>query len=90
MTGPQKLHIAWVSLIGLSIMSTALTFPALATYWPTASGLSVLVLAWLKARIILARYLGLATAPRWQSGFNRALGAVFLAFMALYLVPLLR
>jgi Zn-dependent protease len=84
-----RLHIAWLSLIGLSIASTALSFPVLSTYWPTATGLSVLLFAWLKARIILAEYLGLAAAPRWQRGFNHALGALCLTFSALYLAPLL-
>jgi len=84
----KTLHIALISLIGLSLASTLLSFPAFSSHWSTASGIAVLLLAWQKARIILAQYLGLAAAPRWQRGFNLALGAVFLTFLALYLVPL--
>ena len=88
--GNKALHIAWVSLIVLSIAATALSFPAINSYWPTASGIAVLILAWLKARIILARYLGLAAAPAWARGFDLALGGLFVIFLALYLVPILR
>jgi hypothetical protein len=83
----KALHTAWVSLIGLSIASTLLSLPETGSHWPTASGLVVLLLAWQKARIILARYLGLSAAPAWRHGFNLALGALFLILSGLFLRP---
>ncbi len=50
-------------------------------------GIAILVLAWLKARLILAAYLGLAAAPFWRRGFEIALAAYGLLLAALYLIP---
>lgn len=64
---------AWIGLLALSAASTVLAvgFPAnkpgLAL---TLSGAAILALAWLKARLIFARYLGLAAAPFWLRGFE--------------------
>lgn len=83
----RSLHIAWLSLIGLSMASTLLSLPALANFWPVSTGVAVLLLAWQKARIILAQYLGLAAAPTWRRGFNLALGGLFMVFLGLYMLP---
>lgn len=84
----RALHTAWGALMGLSLASTLLSLPAIWLVWPVAAGIGVLVLAWLKARIILKRYLGLSAAPSWQRGFDITL-AVFLALLlGLYLAPL--
>lgn len=66
---------AWIILLALSALTTALAVaqPAL-TGWAIPACSSVLLgLAWLKARVILARYLGLAAAPDWLRGFNLVL-----------------
>lgn len=80
---------AWLALIGLSLGSTLIAL----WHWPGAlaalAGALILTLAWLKARIILARYLGLAAAPFWRRGFDIALAAFCLLLLALYLVPVL-
>ena len=59
----------------------------LATWWFTVDrGLlaAILVLAWLKARVILNRYLGLAGVPGARRGFGAGLGAFALAALVLY------
>ena len=45
----------------------------------------VLMLALLKARVILSRYLGLWRAPSWRRGFNLSLTAFCLTLLGLYL-----
>lgn len=76
---------AWVWLVALSIGSTivALTLPRLQA---TVAGVVILTLAWLKARVILARYLGLAAVPAVAFGFGLVLGLFMLAALGLYLV----
>ena len=80
---------AWLWLIGLSFGSTLVSLwpwpPALAAL---AGGL-VLGLAWLKARVILSRYLGLCEAPAWRRGFGISLGLFCLLLLGLYLAPAL-
>lgn len=79
---------AWVTLIGLSLGSTVLSL----WHWPpnltALSGTVILTLGWLKARVILARYLGLSAAPFWRRGFGLALGLFCLLLLGLYLLPL--
>jgi len=79
---------AWVLLLVLALASTFLALPWLWNIWPTVAGSGVLVLAWLKARVVLARYLGLAAAPTWQRGFDISLGLFCLLLLVLYLAPL--
>lgn len=78
---------AWGWLAGLSLGSTAISLWA----WPPAltalAGAIILALAWAKARVILARYLGLAQAPFWRRGFETALALFCLLLLGLYLVP---
>lgn len=84
----NPLSRAWLWLIGLSLGSTAVSL----WHWPPAftalAGGVILVLAWLKARVILARYLGLCDAPFWRRGFEISLGLFCLLLLALYLAPL--
>lgn len=79
---------AWGWLIGLSLGSAAVSL----WQWPpllaAAAGGIILALAWLKARVILARYLGLAGAPFWRRGFGIALALFCLLLLGLYLLPL--
>lgn len=85
---PDPLLRAWAALIGLSLGSAALSLwpwpPALSPF----AGTLILALAWLKARVILARYLGLAAAPFWRRGFEIALAAFCLLLLGLYLLPM--
>jgi len=55
---------------------------------PTTTGVMLLLLAWQKARIILAWYLGLTSSPTWQRGFSLASGALCLAILGLHLAAL--
>jgi hypothetical protein len=84
----RTLYIAWGGLVALSLTSTLLSLPGVWAHWPAVSGITILVLAWLKARIILSQYLGLAAAPFWRRGFNFALAVLCLLMMGLYLIPL--
>jgi hypothetical protein len=54
-----------------------------------AAGAAILAQALVKARVILARYLGLDAAPSWLSGFTTVLGLWALLMLGLYLVPVL-
>jgi hypothetical protein len=70
---------AWGWLVALSLIATAVAALGLQPRWLAAAALP---LAWVKAQIILNRYLGLAQAPAIARGFALALGA----FMALLIV----
>lgn len=81
------LERAWIWLIGLSLLSTAV---ALGQPWLPAgiswlAGLVVLAIAGQKARIILSDYLELAEAPQILRGFTFALALFLLAAVGLYL-----
>lgn len=84
----RALYFAWGCLIALSLASTLLSLPGLWAHWPVVTGIAILVLAWLKARIILSQYLGLAAVPSWRRGFDFALALLCLLLLGLYLVPL--
>lgn len=83
----DPLFRAWGWLIGLSLCSTLLSL----WHWSPAltplAGALILTLGWLKARVILGRYLGLAAAPFWRRGFEIALALFCLLLLGLYLVP---
>lgn len=80
----HPLFTAWLALAILGIGTT------LVTLWQTpllsraaVTGL-VLVLAGLKARVILARYLGLAASPFWTRTFDLVIALFLLAAFAIY------
>ncbi|MAN99693.1 MAG: nitric oxide reductase F protein [Roseovarius sp.] len=77
---------AWGWLIGLSLCSTGVSL----WHWPATltplAGALILTLGWLKARVILGRYLGLEAAPFWRRGFDIALALSCLLLLGLYLV----
>lgn len=77
---------AWLALVALSAVATAVSLlrPASPPWVATAAGAVILVLAWLKARVILDRYLGLAGVPGARRGFGAGLGAFALAALVLY------
>ena len=72
----------WGLLVALSALTAGLT-----AFDPARVVLvvAVLILAGLKARLILNQYLRLCTAPGWQRGFDLGLLALLLAFGGLAL-----
>ena len=78
---------SWCLLLGFSLASTAAAISVDAGLLGPLAGTVILVLAYLKARLILANYLGLAGAPFWRRGFNLAIGLYMMLLMALYLIP---
>jgi len=87
MTDP--LTRAWIALVFLGLATTAI-----AALGPEAGariwlGALILAIAFLKMRLILTRYLGLADAPFWCRGFDVTLGLFVLLLLVLYLVPAL-
>jgi len=81
---------AWLQLLLLSAASVLLATGLAQSAGVALTGSLVLLLAWMKARVILSRYLGLAEAPAWRSGFNLVLGLFCLLLLLLYLVPVFR
>lgn len=81
------LERAWIWLMGLSLMATAVALgqPLLPDGAAKLAGLVVLAISGLKARIILSDYLELAEAPRILRGFVFALALFLLAAAGLYL-----
>lgn len=81
---------AWAWLMALSLGSTLIAVQVgsgqLQGLMLSASGAAILALAWLKARIILARYLGLAQAPFWHRGFATVMALYCAGLLALYLI----
>lgn len=77
---------AWLALIALSGIATAVALlrPDAPPWATTVAGAAILGLAWLKARVILDRYLDLAGHPSARRGFGAALGAFALAALVLY------
>ncbi|MFV0475394.1 MAG: cytochrome C oxidase subunit IV family protein [Pikeienuella sp.] len=69
----------WLGLIALTAATTAL---AAFDGRLAAAGLSLL--AWLKARAILGRYLHLGAAPGWLGAFALPLGFWLMALAGLY------
>ena len=86
--GAGILWRGWAWLLALSLLSTLAARLVTAGTDAPAVGALILVLAWLKARLILARYLGLAAAPFWGRGFGMVLAAYMIGLLVLYLMPL--
>ena len=92
----DKLFRAWIALLVFSMTSTAVAIfidrgkTASGANWvPVAAGVVILLLALIKGRIILSRYLGLETTRFWRRGFNTALTIYALVLLGLYLAPML-
>lgn len=83
----EPLLRAWLLLLLLGAGSTLFAVLDLRGVAPAAVGGLILMLSWLKARIILSRYLGLWRAPTWRAGFDWVLGFFCLLLCGLYLVP---
>ncbi|NIZ60094.1 nitric oxide reductase F protein [Sedimentitalea sp. CY04] len=83
----DPLSLAWIVLLALSLTSALFTGLGSASDLLTkVTGLMVLGLALLKARVILARYLGLAAAPGWLNGGISVLVLWALIVAGLYLI----
>lgn len=83
---------AWLTLVGLTVLTSVLAkFIASADMSGGAmmvAGPMLLLLALAKARIILARYLGLAQVPSVLRGFTVVLLLYLVLLAALYIAPL--
>ncbi len=80
---------AWIGLVVLSALSTVLSVAvahgALSGAMVSVGGALILTIGWVKARIILEQYLGLAQAPFWRRGFETVLAFYMLGLLGLYL-----
>ncbi|NDR58148.1 nitric oxide reductase F protein [Aliiruegeria sabulilitoris] len=85
----KSLTRAWFALILLSGASAANAVMVSRNAVPTIAGVAILLVAWMKTRVILSRYLGLWQAPSWRAGFNGVLGVYCLFLLGLYVVPVL-
>lgn len=85
----RDLFRAWLGLLALSLAATLVTLWDRPAALSAPAGAAILLLAWAKARIILARYLGLAAAPFWRRGFEISLAGFALLLLGLYLAPAL-
>ncbi len=74
---------AWLALLALSIVSAILTLLPISAKF---LGACILILALVKSRIILARYLELATSLAWLRGFTLVLTGFALTVFGLYLI----
>ena len=80
---PDPLTRAWLGLLALSLASALVT---LTDVPPALLGGAILVLALIKSRIILARYLDLAASPAWLRGFTLVLTVFSVLIFGLYLI----
>lgn len=85
----DPLNKAWFALVALSGASAVVAELAIGGLDRRVVGAMILLLALMKARVILSRYLGLAEAPSWRRGFNLVLTLFCLLLLGLYLIPAL-
>jgi hypothetical protein len=90
MSQHRDLWRALAVLIALGVATTAIAVlkDGSGPVW-TAGAAVLLVLAGLKAEIILSRYLALRVAPAWLRGFRAALVLLIAILYTLWLIPLL-
>lgn len=88
-TPSRVLLRAWAGLVALggatSLAAAVVGQPPI----PLVAAAVVLALAWLKARLILRRYLGLAAAPSWRGGVDAAIAAYLVLLFGLFVIPVL-
>lgn len=77
---------AWVILVALSLATTVSTLVDASGAVRLAVGGTVLALAGLKARVILARYLHLARSAFWMRSFDLAIGLFLLIAFSLFVM----
>lgn len=84
---PDILDRAWIGLMllsgGSAVIAEALGFGL----DRRLAGVLIVVLALMKAWLILVHYMGLSEAPTWRRGFNLSLTSFCLLLLGLYLVP---
>jgi nitric oxide reductase NorF protein len=73
---------AWLTLVALSVGTVVLTMPGVSGTLLVAGG--VLLLAGIKAHVILTRYLGLVRSRFWTHAFDFAIAAFLLLSFSLY------
>jgi hypothetical protein len=81
----RPLVLAWGALLALSAATALLTLAPQAVPPAAIAGI-VLLLAGLKARLILAHYLALSSSSFWMGGFGLAIGLFLLIAFGLYLM----
>ncbi|WP_299351224.1 cytochrome C oxidase subunit IV family protein [uncultured Shimia sp.] len=77
---------AWIWLIALSAGSAVVAMLVAQGMDRRIAGAAILVLALLKSRTILTRYLGLSEAPSLRRGFNLVLTLYCVLLLGLYLI----
>lgn len=77
---------AWLALIALSFGTVLIASDAVSGRGGMLAGAAVLVLAGLKARVILGRYLGLSGSRFWTRTFDLAIGIFLALAFALYVI----
>ena len=70
----RDLVSAWGLLVALSAATALVTISTVTGPQRAIASAGVLILAGLKARIILTRYLGLARSPFWRHVFDAIIG----------------
>lgn len=80
----RNLIEAWVALAALSLGTVLLAATDVSGRGATFAAAGVLVLAGLKARVILIRYLGLAGSRFWTRAFDLAIGLFLVLSFALH------
>lgn len=91
MTRDRDLWRALAALIvfGLATTGIAVLRDRTDAIWLAAAAAALLVLAGLKAEIILGRYLALRLAPAWLGRFRTAVALLLAVLYAIWLVPFL-
>ncbi len=82
----RTLLTTWIWLITLSGGSAVVAYLTTHSIDRRLTGTIILVLALVKARLILSRFLGLSQAPAWLAGFTWVIGLVSVLILGLYLV----
>lgn len=77
---------AWLWLTGLSLLAATATLTPMPRWLLAAA---ILLLALLKARLILSRYLDLHRAPGWLTGATLVFAIWTALAFGLYLIPAL-
>ena len=77
---------SWTALVVLSVATTGLTLVEARGTLGVAVGAGVLLLAGLKARIIVAHYLALSRSRFWMRAFTSALVAFLAVAFAIHLL----
>lgn len=83
---------AWFLLLGLGLVTTTLAAVPVPLRASTALPVAavILLVAWVKMRLILRHYLDLARSPTWSGIFDWVLGAFCVLLYGIYVIPFLR